>query len=854
MRLKQIIIALLIFSFHQTPVSAFPISETKFEGVPADLVETLKTLSGILPGDDYERPRIERAEEKVRDYFEGKGYPQAVVRSEVIQKSERHTVKFIIKIGPAIRIARLIFQSKETPLSVDLVLKLSQLVNVQQGELFDRDRIKEMRRTIETGLIALNFIDSRVSDITTEATSAGLNLTFTLVLGQKVILSVSGNNYYSRAELMTFIETQRVLGLGRDYTSVIMGRLREKYIEHGFRDVKIITYSFEPHGIESKKVVFDVDEGPRLMIKTLIFDGNEVFTDEELQNLFYRNASDRITAKIYNEKMVEDAAKGMINELKKRGYLSAKLIAIKTDAIPGSSELMIRFFLSEGIQTRIQAIDFRGNHVFDTEKLDEFMGMHEGDPLNLVQLEDGLDRVKKEYRNLGRLQFKVTNESQDQIVTYSEKNQFAYLNLELDEGPIINLGKFDIFGNERTKRTVIEREIQIKPGEPLSENRVLETEERLRRLGIFSQVNIDFLESAEPNTKDMKISVQEAIPGSTSAGIGFRNDLGIRAFGGLAYSNLWGLNHTWALDLTGNRRLSDFKFIEYTAQVSYTWPWALLGETTFRPSITAEKRQYLAFNAETFAFSSSLDRLLYRPLRVSGALTYTLEQVRQFNAVKTEDNQQVRIGSLTPLLRMDLRDNPLAPKKGLFALTSFEYANSFFGSQAAPVPVKYGRYQVRTDYYAHFLPGIVWYNSARGGWLKNFADPHDITGNADPRITVPLIKQFALGGVNSLRGFSEQELNVQATDPTKRVQGFMTYVNYRTQLDFYATNSLIFGPFLDAGNLKVDDFSLGNLRYGTGAGMRYVTPVGPVNFDWGFKLFPRAGEATNVFYFSLGVI
>jgi outer membrane protein insertion porin family len=492
-----------------------------------------------------------------------------------------------------------------------------------------------------------------------------------------------------------------------------------------------------------------------------------------------------------------------------------------------------------------------------TSQLEKSLAILEGDPLDLSKLEDGLDRIKRDYRNLGYLDFRFTNEvaSTTPIVSYSEKNQFAYLTFELSEGAIYTVGGVEIFGNDSTRLKVIEREVRLHEGDPVSESKMIETEERLRRLGVFSQVNLELKpKDGEPRQRILKISVQEAIPGNTTAGLGFRNDLGVRGFGGLSYSNLWGLNHTWAMDLTVNRRITNYRFVEYRAQMNYTLPWVFAGDTTLRPGISAEKRQYLEFDAETFAFNATLERMLLRSIKLSGALGYTLERIRQFNAIDSTQDQQITIGSITPTLRLDLRDNPLTPKSGLFAMTSFEYANSFLGTQSNPVPISYGRYQVRTDLYWNFVPEVVWFGSFRGGWLKNFVNPYQANGTLDSRINVPLIKQFALGGVNSIRGFSEQEINVQASDRDRRVQGFLTYVNYRTQIDFFPSPQVSIGPFLDAGNLQTDSFSLGNLRFGSGIGLRYMTPVGPVNFDWGFKLFPRAGETPNVFYFSLGVI
>jgi outer membrane protein insertion porin family len=141
---------------------------------------------------------------------------------------------------------------------------------------------------------------------------------------------------------------------------------------------------------------------------------------------------------------------------------------------------------------------------------------------------------------------------------------------------------------------------------------------------------------------------------------------------------------------------------------------------------------------------------------------------------------------------------------------------------------------------------MSWFWSVRTGFEKSTVSrPGD-----DSYGSIPLIKQFALGGVGSLRGFSEQELNSK----NEIIKGTLSYVNYRSQLDFPISGGLRVGPFLDAANLNVDSFSFGNLRYGSGFGFHYLTPVGPVNLDWGFKLNPQPGEDTNQFYFSIGVL
>ena len=667
-----------LFGFIQTQAATL-VDEVKLEGAPLDQVEPLKNLSGFLPGDEIEKSRIDRALEKLRDYLEGRGYPQAKISADIVRgkvdqnassspaQANKNILLFRINAGEPIRIMAVGFSANDQSIAGDLEQKLLKAVALKSGEAFDRERIKDMRRSVETALISLNFVDSHVLDIVTEPFESGFKVTFKIEFGQKVIFSVYGNEYFTRTELMSVVEEQQSVGLGRDYVNVILNRLREKYIEYGYRYAQITPYTFEAQNREPRKVAYEIIEGQKVMIKKIIFDGNEAFTEPQLQAIFFKSAADRIQARIYNEKLVDEAAQAMIDELKRRGFLSAKVIAIKTEDGDSNKEVNVRLFINEGLQTRIQAIEFHGQQVFTNDQLISFLGLKEGDPLSLVQLEDGIDRVKRQYQNLGYLDMKIGNEFNQQLVTYSEKNQYAYLNFDLVEGNEIRYGGFRIFGNEKTRSEVITREIQLRVDEPLFENRLIETEDRLHRLGVFSQVNIELEQNAaHSNSRDLKISVQEATPGNLGAGVGLRSDLGLRVFGEVSYSNLWGLNHGWVLNVSANRRFSDFRFIEFAAQASYIWPWFMFGETTMRPSLTAEKRQYREFSAETFALSDSLERMIYKPIKLSGSFTYTIEQIRQFNAVDATQNQQIRIGSVTPLLRLDLRDNPLAPRRGFF--------------------------------------------------------------------------------------------------------------------------------------------------------------------------------------------
>ena len=667
-------------------------------------------------------------------------------------------------------------------------------------------------------------------------------------LGERVTFGFRGNTIFPTSRLISLVEEQRLIGFSTDYVTAIKGLIEDEYRNLGYAEVSIEPFTFEKPGAQERHVTYAITEGPRVTIESINFDGNLIFTKEKLREEFFRQAPLQLKLGYYVAKDVARAAELMIEWMKSNGYLSAKLITI--NSFPGlAGSVRLTVYIYEGDQTTVTKLITKGATVFSPEAIGTILKVRENEPLNLFAFTEGLEVLKATYRARGYLGMYLVNENSNEVIRYFQENRKAEIQLDIFEGHQFKTGRIVIEGHGKTRDEVIRRELTFSEGEVLTESALLESEARLRRLGIFSIATIRaFDDPGNPSQKTVRISVQEGTPGVIAGGPGFRNDLGIRAFGQISYANLGGKNHTLSLSLIGNRRLENFQFIEGQAQLAYLWPWFLNKDLTFRPTFTVTSIQYISFSARSTSLGMTFEKRLVKTPNITGALGYTLERITQFNSVEAVDDQDLEIGSISPAIQIDLRDNPLSPRSGVLGIASFDLANRILRSQNDPFPVSYTRFQFRTDGYVPLFHDVTWFLSFRTGVERNTAASIDGELRSG---AIPSIKTFTLGGPSSLRGFKEQQLNKYSI----KIAGTLNYVNYRTQLDLPLSGAMKFGPFLDAANLLVDQYSLGaDMRYGAGMGFHYQTPVGPVNLDWGFNLAPRDGEDYWNFHFSIGVI
>jgi outer membrane protein assembly complex protein YaeT len=904
MKLLNVIALSLIVSMGASRTWADPtgvqVDHVIVKGVESLSKTAVEALIDVLPGEAFDRHNVLTSEEKIQTFYKSHGYEEMTVESRLIRKLREpeegskkfeNTLNFIVNEGKPVRIAAFDLvqdqagaansQFRWAPVEHDL----KGVMNLGLGDLLEQQKLEEVKHAIQEVLVGKEFIGAGVTDIRVIAedkpgvevekkfqnTLRWVKVQFSVDLGDQVSFGFRGNSALSWYALKEAVNEQRAIGLGKDYLQSVRKRLEETYHAAGYAKVAIDVYTVEELKTKGRRVIYSIQEGPKVKIESLTFDGNSFFSTDELREQFYSRASALVQNGVYVEQDVQKAAELLTQWIKEKGFLTSKLVTVhaaygmRPRAAKAESAVNLVIYIYEGNQTRLRRVSFKGLTVLTEDQAKSQLGVKEDQLINIFALGEGLDALKRRYRDLGYLDFQITNQTSTSLIEYSQENKYADLNLDLSEGPQFKVSRIEVEGLVHARSEVVYRELSLHENQILAESTMAASERQLRKLGIFSSVAVRAVnDPVQSDRKVVLIKVVESDRGMLMGGPGIRNDLGLRAFGQLTYSDLWGLNHTASASVSANRRFQFYNFGEYQVQLAYEWPWFLVQGLTFKPLVSIDQTQYLNFTANSISTSFAADRktvsltwekpILARP-SLLGSFTYSLESIRQFLSTNLVDNSNLLIGTVTPRLTLDMRDNSLLPTSGLYSTTWFDFVPSFFGSYSNVDSIGYYRVQFRADYYVPVIRGFVLYFSFRTGFEQSLVKTDNQSLNV-----IPLIKQFFLGGNASLRGWNEGELNTGISQQMQRlsnniVQGSVSYINYRTQLDFPVAGSLKGDVFLDAANLLINDYSLNYMFYGAGFGIRYQTPVGSVNVDWGFKLNPPPGlQDLNVIHFSVGVI
>jgi translocation and assembly module TamA len=218
---------------------------------------------------------------------------------------------------------------------------------------------------------------------------------------------------------------------------------------------------------------------------------------------------------------------------------------------------------------------------------------------------------------------------------------------------------------------------------------------------------------------------------------------------------------------------------------------------------------------------------------LSGSLAL---EVARSQTIDTTDTEDYLLTTLTGRLDWDTRDNRLDPTNGFRAALMVAPAYDFLQDEAFAT--------FSTDYSTYFPFGSGDRFVLAGRVAAAVITVDDITSVAPDR-------RLYAGGAGSIRGYAYQ--NVAPRDALGDIVGGRSMVLFSGELRYRVNEQFGLVGFVDAGNVYptiIPDFS--GIKVGVGAGIRYMTPVGPLRLDVAVPLQPGTGDPSVALYVGLG--
>lgn len=621
--------------------------------------------------------------------------------------------------------------------------------------------------------------------------------------------------------------------------------------------------------VQLYRIIFN--ENGKTRFSDVSFFGHSFFSKNKLKRMFEKEAFELASLNFYDKEYFSYFQDYLKTEYVAEGFVQAKIsdpiIVLSSDKKTATLE----YSIVEGVRAFIKKVTFEGLDREMEEKVLDVMANQVGKPFNPISMMEDIRKVTSTLQENGYYYAEVLNANDNELVQYSRSGSEVFINFRIDTGPIVRLNRVLYLGNDKTKRKVIRKKINIERGELITPNRTREIEAALSATGLFNSVSVSPLKHNSQNTStDLVVKVVEREYGLIELAPGYRTDLGLKLTATWTYQNIGGYNRALTLKSTLNQRIDDLtldperrgetkKLLEHNTSLSFSQGDIFDTEIDASASMAYQTKRFYAFDANIYRINGTLTRDLTR--HISSSVRYQYEDIKQYNATEEIDNGSFVIGAIIPSLTFDFRNNQVNPTKGTYFNLSTEFANPYFLSQKEPdLTINYYKLISRNRFYIPFKNGTVAI-SLVGGVQENLAkDLIDNNGTEQTEGYIPNIKVFRLTGMDIIRGFTDEEMNKlpDGTDISKaRIDNRAYMLNFKLEPRYYINDNFIAGVFYDAGRVFVDRVNLGELRDSVGVTFKILTPVGTLDFDYGIKLLRKTNangslEDPGRFHVSIG--
>lgn len=674
------------------------------------------------------------------------------------------------------------------------------------------------------------------------------------VVERKVIQEIDyiGNSEIDDDEISEAIEIKTFQLLDESIIEDALQKIQKSYEDKGFFLTQV-SYKIEdlpdPPGAVKLKIL--IDEKKKVKIKKVRFIGNKGLTEDILTSRMLTKPASLFGGGNYKEEDIERDYELLKYLYLNEGYAQIKIDPPSTIVTPDKSGIEVIFRIEEGPKFKIGEITFQGDLLKTSEEFLAVMQTDEQEYFSQQVIMKDLSELQAIYGDQG---YAYANIVPRPIM--NDKTEVMDLVFQINKGEIVSIGEIKITGNTKTRDKVIRREVKLIEGELYSETKKRQSIANLNRLGFFKAVDVQpVTESGESDVMDLNIQVEETSTGTLNLGVGFGGFQGFAVQGSMNQTNLFGQGKNVGFSVNWSENINRL------FNINYTDPYFLDTKWSFGFDIYQSLRILPDFREERFGGSIRLGRMLTDYWRTS--LRYRIDDTSlvfpanaYFDIYTPEliaDSEGLS-SSLTWFLEYDRRNNRQFPTQGFYSNLSFEYVG--LGGD-----LKYTESNMNVRYYKPLIGSLVWRNNFVYGFLAS-------NGSG---VNVPLSQLYRLGGANTIRGynwFSLSERRKSTIAFNELIGDGATFADFKAERPFGGLQQIYYNlefewaivkeagikgvVFYDVGQ-ALDDLSISGLKSAYGAGIRWISPLGPLRFEWGFPIDPdeRYGEQKLLFDFSI---
>ena len=621
--------------------------------------------------------------------------------------------------------------------------------------------------------------------------------------------------------------------------------LKRQYVGKGMYAAEVVA-TVTPIERNQVAVYFNIDEGPIAKIQEINFIGSEAFSESTLRGEMQLKTGGWLSwyskDNLYSKQKLTADLETIRSYYLNRGYLEFVIESTQVSITPDKKGIYLTISIREGKKFTVKDVRLAGETLGKESELMELVVLKPGDTFSSASLTESTKAIAEILGSYGYA-FATINPQPDIRRDIAEVD----LTLVIDPGRRIYVRQVAISGNAKTRDLVIRREMRQFESSWFDSDKIDLSKKRLGRLGYFTETDITTEDvPGSPDQVDVNVKVTEKPTGAITIGAGFSSTEKLILSAGINQDNAFGTGTAVGLNfslgkINQNLALSNYdpyftedgisrytdlfyrssKPLYYTGDTNYQIK-SVGSNIKFGVPYTEVDRVFFGTGVEGYQIQTSSNTP--QPY-LNYAQSYGIA-APGYPATLTTYNVPLTVG-----WSRDGRDSTLIPSTGSLQQLSAEVGTPVGNMTFYRLFAQYQKYHSFSKGNILSFNGEVGYGEAYG---KN---------------PFPITKNYYVGGIGSVRGYSPGSLGpnyyntvIGAYQPTGGQSKIVTNVEYTFPVPGSGVDkTLRLFTFVDGGNAFGENINL-VLNYSYGLGLSWISPLGPLKFSYGipYKPYPTA--------------